>query len=273
MRNFILFFIRYHVIITFVGLQVLCFYWLYQSRSFQRWRLNEVSTAISGKVYEQVAVVQGFFELRRENEVLRTENAQLRNQLQESMYTKMDWHDSDSTWEAQFQYAEARVISNSITKRNNHFTINQGKKAGIKSGMGVMNHEGVVGIVKSVSDHYALCISLLSSEAKISAQIKDTEYFGTVTWPGSKSRIAMLSDIPDYAQCKTGDTLVTNEFSAIFPKGIPVGTIKEITTVPGRNFYTIQIELFTQFNRLNSVYVINNKRKDEKLELESTIKE
>jgi rod shape-determining protein MreC len=273
MRNFILFFIRYHVILTFAGLQVLCFYWLYQSRSFQRWRLNEISTAISGKVYEQVAVVQGFFELRRENEVLRTENAQLRNQLQESMYSGIFWEKSDSTWEAQFQYIETRVIGNSITKRNNHFTINQGKKAGIKTGMGVMNQEGVVGIVKSASDHFAVCISLLSTEAKISAQIKDTEYFGTVTWPGNDTRIALLSDIPDYATCQPGDTLVTNEFSAIFPKGIPVGQIKEITTVPGRNFFTIEVELFAQFNRLNTVYVINNKVRDERLELENKIKE
>lgn len=273
MRNFILFFIRYHVILTFVGLQIVCFYWLYQSRSFQRWRLNEVSTAISGMVYEQVAVVQGFFDLRSENEVLRTENAQLRNQLQESIHSGSFWQESDSTWEAQFQFIEARVVGNSITKRNNHFTINQGKKAGIKPGMGVMNHEGVVGIVKSTSEHYALCISLLSSEAKISAQIKDTEYFGTVTWPGNSTRIALLSDIPDYALCKVGDSLVTNEFSAIFPKGIPVGAIEEITPIPGRNFFTIEVKLFAQFNKLNSVYVINNKSREERIAIESTIEE
>ena len=57
----------------------------------------------------------------------------------------------------------AKVINNSIFKRNNYLTINKGKKHGVEDGMGVISTNGVIGIVHSTSENYALIISILKS--------------------------------------------------------------------------------------------------------------
>jgi rod shape-determining protein MreC len=62
--------------------------------------------------------------------------------------------------------------------------------------------------------------SVLSvNKIRINAALKNSGYFGTLTWNGDNSRVMHLADIPKYVALKIGDTVVTDGKSAIFPKG------------------------------------------------------
>ena len=65
-----------------------------------------------------------------------------------------------------------------------------------------------------------------------------------------------------------GDTIVTSGYSAIFPEGIPVGTVDEASVENG-NFYRIKVKLFTDFRHLTYVDVIRNLQKEEQKRLQS----
>ena len=88
-----------------------------------------------------------------------------------------------------------------------------------------MSSEGVVGIVKSVTNNYASIISLLNTDLKLNAILKNSSTIGSVTWDGLNARILKLNDIPLSSSLKVGDTVVTGGMSFYFPKGIPIGKI------------------------------------------------
>ena len=69
-----------------------------------------------------------------------------------------------------------------------------------------------------------------------------------------------------------GDTIVTSGHSAVFPSGIPVGTIEEITDSQDGLSYQLKVKLFTDFGRLNDVRVIAKKGQKEQMGLEQMLK-
>ena len=60
-----------------------------------------------------------------------------------------------------------------------------------------------------------------------------------------------------------GDTVVTSGFSNVYPKDIMVGIVSEASKDAHSNFYTLKIQLSTNFSRLNTVYVVKNLYKSE----------
>lgn len=69
-----------------------------------------------------------------------------------------------------------------------------------------------------------------------------------------------------------GDTIVTSGHSAVFPSGIPVGTVDDIADSHDGLSYLLRVKLFTDFARLNDVRVIAQKGQEEQLELEKQVK-
>ena len=78
---------------------------------------------------------------------------------------------------------------------------------------------------------------------------------------------AILEEIPFHVELHEGDTIITSGYSAIFPEGIPVGTIKSFEVVEG-NFYTIVIDLAVDYKTLSQVNIIRNLLREEQLDLE-----
>ena len=75
--------------------------------------------------------------------------------------------------------------------------------------MGVVDANGVVGIVYKTSPRYSLVIPLLNSKSSISCKIVGSDYFGYLKWEGGDSRFAYLKDLPRHAEFNLGDTVVT----------------------------------------------------------------
>ena len=71
-------------------------------------------------------------------------------------------------------------------------------------------------------------MSVLNTESKINAKVKRTSHFGTLEWNGLSNRDLLLNDIPETADIKIGDSIITGGMSLIFPEGINIGVISEI---------------------------------------------
>lgn len=181
----------------------------------------------------------------------------------DSIYLKATSLDSltlkDTLISQVYTYIPANVISNSINLRNNTLTMDRGSLQGITPRMGVIGPKGLVGIVRTVSDHYATAISLLHSDIQISASIQHKGYFGTLLWDEPNPRYMELKAIPKHAPILAGDTVVTSGFSGIFPAGIIIGTVSSVTQDPGDNFHRIRVKLAGDLANTGHVYVVNNK--------------
>jgi rod shape-determining protein MreC len=270
MRNLIQIILKYHFIFLFILLEAFSFFLLVQNNNYQKSSFINSSNRISGSVYESYNSVEQYISLKEVNEKLSKENAQFRNMHKESFVEYLDSFvkPNDSTLKRKYEYLSAKVINNSVNKPNNFITLNKGSKHGIKPDMGVICNEGVVGVVKNVSENFSTVISLLNSNLKISAKIKQNGFFGSFYWDGWDAKYGKLNDIPIHAPLKRNDTIVTSGLSTIFPDGILVGHILSFRQDKGSNFYEIDVRLSTDVRSLQYVYVIKNLLRDEQLDLE-----
>ncbi len=171
-----------------------------------------------------------------------------------------------------YTFVDGEIVFNSINRRNNYFTINRGRRDGVFPQMGVMAPKGIAGIVINATDSYALVQSVLSvNKIRINAALKNSGYFGTLTWNGDNSRVMHLADIPKYVALKVGDTVVTDGKSAIFPKGVMIGTVAGYSVDNKTGFWDISVELSEKMGALSKVYVVKNLKKAEVEKIQDTM--
>lgn len=270
MRNFIRFIIRNHFLLLFLLFEIVSFYFIFNYNEYHRNIYLSSSNKVSGFLYERFSSVIQYFELKKTNEELARKNAELRNSLdQQTFYTGRSIDLKVDTVAGRFyRYRSARVINNSVNKHFNYLTLNKGMKDGIARDMGVISSRGLVGVVLNTSDNYATAISLLNTRLKISARLRKTGFFGSLSWGGSSYRHATLSGIPAHASPSVGDAVVTSGYSSIFPEDILIGTIDEINIDQGEGFYDIKVLLSVDLKSLQYVQVVEKTEADEQRELE-----
>ena len=270
MRNFFLLIRKYNFFIVFLLLEVVSGILLVRNSTYQRAAVISTSNELVGKIYTAYSNVTDYLVLGETNRILSAENARLRRADSVSFYDPSFrvLRVNDTIGLQQYEYISARVVNNSVSRVNNYITLDKGSLQGIQPEMAVMGSNGVVGIVKDVSEHFSTVISLLHSGTKISSKIKKNDYFGSSVWDGENPQIAKLLDIPSHAQVKVGDTIVTSSYSGIFPRDILVGVVSEIGT-SGESFKEIKLKLATDFQKLSYVYVVRNLLKSERDTLEA----
>lgn len=231
----------------------------------------------SGSIYQRLNNIQYYFHLKETNDSLVRENARLRNQLLENFSYPDTAHTAitiqDTAGNRHYVYLPAKVVNNSITSAINYITLYRGKLQGVRPNMGVVSTNGIVGIVSSVSDNYAVVMSLLHKDTRISAMLKHSGNTGTVKWDDVTldPQHGLFTDIPKTVQVHLGDSVITSGFSTIFPKGIFIGYIDRIKDTRVGNFHDLRIKFGTNFSTLQYVYVIQNFGGKEMNQLESTV--
>ncbi|MBQ0005948.1 MAG: rod shape-determining protein MreC, partial [Alistipes sp.] len=83
-----------------------------------------------------------------------------------------------------------------------------------------------------------------------------------LSWDGVRPDRVKVYDVPRHTEVAEGDTLISSGYSAMFPYGIPVGTISSISLNDGIN-YELEISLFENFHSLRYVNVIGFQGQDE----------
>lgn len=230
------------------------------------------SNVVVGNFYDRYSELTDYLKLGATNKALAEENARLRALTEEAYYITDTLHYKkvDTIFKHQYSYTIAKVINNSVTRKNNYLTLNKGAMHGIAPDMAVVSSNGIVGIVRDVSEHYCTVMSVLNWNSKISSKIKKNEYFGSTIWDGESSDIVSLIDIPIHAPLEVGDSIVTSAYSTIFPEGVLIGTVSK-TGKTDESFKNIKVKLATDFRNLTYVYVITNHFKEERDSLERRV--
>ncbi|WP_269226481.1 rod shape-determining protein MreC [Flavobacterium eburneipallidum] len=239
-----------------------------QSHSYHRSKVISSANFLSGGVYEQINDFSEYLNLRTQNDALAQENAKLRSLLfQVEDSASIPKIDSIKGVRA-IDIVVSKVIHNNFNGHENYLTINSGDLDGVQTDMGVINSQGIVGIVDNTSANYATVISILNKKSQINAKLKKSNHFGSLSWNGKSTGFVQLTDIPRLAAIRKGDTIVTGGQSVIFPENINIGTVDNIFTDEETNYYTLNIRLFNDMTNLGHVYVIKRKDRDEIINLE-----
>lgn len=161
-------------------------------------------------------------------------------------------------------YQNATVVNRNIDYWYDEVTIDKGSKNGIKKDMAVINNDGLIGKITSVSNYYST-VKLLANENmsdKISVKIKiGEEYaYGLISKYNAKTNTYTVEGISENLTIPKGADVVTTGMGDIFPSGLLVGHITKVTT---DNFDLSKVALVkSSVNFDNIDYVSILKRKD-----------
>lgn len=238
------------------------------------------ANAVVGLVSQKRENIAYYFQLKTMNDSLLNENARLQALFAEKNQSYDVVKDStvtralpgkDSTQKvkyAEYIYRTAKVIKNSIAATNNYITIDRGSNQGIKKNMSVISGSGVVGRVVYVSGNYASALSILNIKQKVSAKLSDGT-IGSIMWKDDNPDLLLMEDIPQQINVKIGDSILTTSYS-FFPQDILIGRVVKKKLVKKNNLQLLYIKPATNFRNLQYVYVIENTKMDERLQLEDS---
>lgn len=276
MRNLLNFLLKYNYWFLFILLEVICFVLLFRFNNYQQSVYFTSANVVTGKVYEVSGSVSFYFHLKSVNEDLLDRNmlleqqiTNLENALRERQVDSVVVNSIRNLDNKDYQIFKAHVIRNSLNQADNYITLDKGSSSGIRPEMGVVDGNGVVGIVYKTSPNYSLVISVLNSKSSISCKIVGSEYFGYLKWEHGDSRYAYLKDLPRHAEFNLGDTVVTSGYSTVFPAGVMVGTVDDMSDSNDGLSYLLKIKLATDFGKLSDVRVIARTGQMEQQELEN----
>jgi rod shape-determining protein MreC len=278
MRNVFLFLKRYSVLIIFLVLQGLALSMLFSYNRFHQTTYGMFSNEVAGKLNKRVNKVESFFTLSEQNQALRKQNAALLSYLPSgfvspdtSFLVVSDTIAIDSLKSyRQYQYFDAKIISNSVFLQQNYIVLHRGTVQGIMPNMAVVGTDGLIGTVISVSENMAIVMSLLHRQSKVIAVLKKGSGLGEVTWDGKDPRFLVLSKVPKTIVVKKGDTVVSSPYSDKFPPGIPIGYVEKIDQDQETNTYKLKIRTAVDFYAVQHAYIVKNLLQEEIDQLKST---
>ncbi|MBD5337092.1 MAG: rod shape-determining protein MreC [Bacteroides sp.] len=269
MRNLLNFIIRYSAWFVFTFYVLISCILLGMGQSYQQAVVLTSANSVVSGVYSQVSDITGYFDLRTINRELQQNNARLENEV---LNLKSELEDYKaivadtvpvSDRGPRYNFETATVINNSIRHPRNYFTINRGYEQGVNTGMGVVDQNGVVGIVNVAGRNTARVISLLNETQHFSVKLKGTQFVGTLTWKGGDPTVAYMEEVPRHAKFNIGDTVVTSGYSTTFPEGIMIGTVLNRVKGTDDNFFILKLHLGSNFRNLSTVRVLKDAWKPE----------
>lgn len=268
MNNLLNFFVKHSAWFIFAIYVILSLVLLFRDNPYQQSVYLTSANSVSAALYKAFNGVTSYFHLRDINESLQERNAALEMELIElrGQLNDMALLAPDSLHQpalAQYTFVMAHVISNSIAQPNNYITIDRGHLDGVSPEMGVIDQNGVVGIVNVVGPHAARVISLLNPHMRLSCKLRGSGFYGSLVWDGKSPQHAVLEELPKHLTWHKGDTIVTSGYSAVFPEGVIVGTIEGLARGMSDSFVSLRIKLTTNFSQLSNVRVITNSMKEQ----------
>lgn len=275
---------RYFHVLLFIALAITGIVLIYQSTTYQRFAIGEATRTITGPVNAISQKIVSHFNLSSENEGLVEQNLSL---LREQKANFLVSSDSISTAESEvtdtvthrtttkrlYDYSTANVVYNTIHRKHNYLMIDKGTEDGITRDMAVLSSRGIVGVVTDVSAHFATVTSLLHPNSNISAKVMPANQLGTIAWKFGDPTTAYLNDIPEHMSINVGDSVFTSGFSDIFPNNLLIGVISEKSKSPNNSFLTLKVKLATDFNHVNTVFLVRNLYKEEMDELKAEMED
>ena len=204
--------------------------------------------------------------LEAEYNSLRAENEQLvykamrADELEYQLAQYKDIYDEMSANEKMNPIA-CTVIGKGDGNYFSTFTINRGSRDGIEDYMAVTISGALVGYTENVTATKSQVRTIIDSEASIAALIQSSRDQGTVrgTLGVDGKPMCRMYYLPDDHLPRPGDTVVTSGVGMSFPKGIPIGTVRESTRGMESNKQYIVVEPLADFEHIDYVIVLRYK--------------
>jgi len=208
--------------------------------------------------------------IKQENEQL-IYDAMLVEELQHKLSVYETLYDEISANESMNPLV-ATVIGRESGNYFSVFTINKGTNDGVQDYMAVTMDGSLIGYTYNVSANKATVRTIIDSEASIAGLISSSRDQGTVrgTLGVDGTALCRMYYLPEDNLPRPGDLVVTSGVGMSFPKGIPIGTVKESTRGMESNKQFVVINPQADFQHIEYVIVLRYQPYAEEVEERSS---
>ncbi|HEX8838613.1 MAG TPA: rod shape-determining protein MreC [Candidatus Acidoferrum sp.] len=189
-------------------------------------------------------------DLRRENDALKMRVAQLEAKAAEAdrLAALLRFRQSQED----VPMVAARVIGGGPSTASFTIQLDRGEHDGIRKDMGVITPDGVVGKIIEAYPNTSQVLLLTDKDSGVGAKFADSGAQHPVGGVGES--ILAMKYVPNDDDVNVGESVVTSGMDRIFPRDLPVGTIKEVK--PGNPFKQIRVKPAANLDKLEEVLVL-----------------
>lgn len=148
----------------------------------------------------------------------------------------------------------AQVIGRDPSGLFQSVIINKGKTSGLSVNMPVVNEDGIVGRIVSVSNNYSKVLLLIDQNSAVDCIIQRSRDTGIVK--GLTSDTCIMDYVLKTSDIRVEDIIITSGIGGIFPKGVPVGKVNDIKDPSDELFREVKIKPFVDFSKLEEILII-----------------
>ncbi|SHI02648.1 rod shape-determining protein MreC [Clostridium collagenovorans DSM 3089] len=234
--------------------------------------IHRVLYKVGTKVRSSFSFITNFKEVKNENNELKDQNRELKNKAlgydilkkeNDRLRSMLNYVESSSN---DYSYIGADIIGISGNSFLDGFIINHGSDNGIEKGMVAMTGEGLVGQVTSVGSNWAIVQSLSNENIAVAGYVERvSENNGIVKgYRDDNNRLLAQIEIPSLeSEIQKGDIILTSGIGGIYPKGLKIGEVIEVTENKADISKTGIIKPYVDINKLEEIFIVIPKEKRE----------
>lgn len=159
-----------------------------------------------------------------------------------------------------FEYTEASVIGRDSADPYCTFTISKGTLSGVEDGYAVLYGKYLVGVIKKAYPTYSVVTTIINPDFSASAYDINTKELSYITGDASLAKKGMckFENLDSATKLSYGSIIATAGISSTMPKGIIIGTVKEISDEETNISTYAAIEPGTDIEKLDKCLVLTS---------------
>jgi len=221
---------------------------------FQRFFMGTIRTVrdVWGKYFFLVETHQENVLLRKKLDLFKLENSRYQELLLANKRLQELLNFQENTDEL---LLPARVIGWDSSGLFKSITIDKGENDGITVSMPVVNAEGVVGRIISVSPGYSQVLLVTDQNSSVDGLVQRSRGRGILKGRGSSE--CLFEYVIKTCDIQNGDTIVTSGMAGVFPKGLYLGIVTQTKDYPNKLFKDVRVVPAVDFSKLEEVLVVS----------------
>jgi len=204
------------------------------------------------RIYRQALNTNTY--LQRQNVLLQDELSRLRSAEQQNRILRnlLNFRESSN-----HDLTPVTIVSKELTNLNNTITISAGEREGIRTGMPLINSDGLIGTIILTTANHAQVMPYSHSLFRVSARIQESRAVGIVSWSGQSYQELVMEFVPATVEVEPGQIVETSGFSNQFPPNIPIGEVTRIESGGNIEMNQIFIRPFVILHSVAEGFVVH----------------
>ena len=149
----------------------------------------------------------------------------------------------------------AELLSVDMDPYSRRIVLNKGSRDGVEVGQSLIDSNGVMGQVVHVAPFSSNALLITDPSHALPVQNHRSGQRSLAVGTGPLNRLE-LAHLPNNADVRIGDVLVTSGLGGRFPAGYPVGRIVNIERNRGRPFATVTVQPSARLERNREVLLV-----------------